>query len=132
MKIHELLLETATPQLVPVNSFNYHDADDEYVYHVTSLPNAKRIATTGFGRGKPMFNNGVYANYSKGKIFFTDRSGVKFWEEKVENQLFDKFDNPPPVGIVRVPKSVLANKLHPDEIGTQDANHPAWFITASP
>ena len=130
MKIHELLFENSTPQLVPVESFNYNDTDDDYLYHVTSLPNANKITASGFGRGKPMFNHGSYANYSKGKIFFTDRSGVKFWEEKVENQLFDKFDDPSPVGVVRVLKSSLENKLHPDEIGTQDSKHPAWWIAA--
>lgn len=36
--------------------------DPEYLYHVTSAPNAARIALMGFKRSPPMFAHGVYSD----------------------------------------------------------------------
>lgn len=113
---------------VDLSKFGWREQDDDYIYHVTSKPSADRIAKGGFGRGKSMFTAGSYPAYSKGKTFFTDRSGVKYWEDRVEQQLFHSHDDPPDVAVVRIPKSLVADMLQDDKTGTDDANHNAYYI----
>lgn len=112
-----------------LDSFGWHEADDDYLYHVTSEPNAKKITDSGFNAGaKKMFSGGSYAAYSKGKTFFTERSGVKFWAGRVEDHLFDQHDDPPEVAVVRIPRSALEGLLQNDKTGTDDAKHGAHFV----
>lgn len=116
-------------ELVPNTMFKEWDPDDEYLYHVTSEPNAKKILSQGFSkRSKPMFTGGGYKEYSRDKIFFTDRSGVGFWMSRVEDYLFHHSDDPPEVAVIRIPRSQIKDQLKQDELGTRDSRHPAWYI----
>jgi hypothetical protein len=111
-------------------AFSNLDKVDDYLYHVTSEPSAKKIIERGLTprKWKGMFNNGGYDTYSQGKAFLTDRNGVSFWQEKVDAHLFDQFDDPPAVSVLRIPRSAVAD-LADDAIGTRDARAASYFTT---
>lgn len=116
---------------VPVSeAFTNLDKVDDYLYHVTSEPNAKKILERGLAprKGRGMFNSGGYDNYSQGKAFLTDRNGVSFWQDRVENHLFDQFDDPPPVAVLRIPRAAVPN-LAEDAIGSNDARALSYYVT---
>ena len=78
---------------------------DGYLYHVTSKPVAETILQTGeIKQGSRNAGRGGNLESATGKIFLTERQGVQFWAQRVEEHLFDRFDNPPPVAVVRFPK----------------------------
>ena len=105
-----------------------NEDDDDYVYHVTLEPLAQRILQQGFmPNRRPTMTN--YAGYSKGKVFFTERSGVSFWEERVEQHAENNMDDPPPVAVLRVPKEEIGSLLQPDPVGTRDSHASCYFIT---
>jgi hypothetical protein len=109
------------------SSFGWYEQDDDFLYHVTSRPNADSIVQEGFlPNTTSTVKGGFYQEYSKNKTFFTDRSGVKFWMSRIEDHLSHTFDDPPEVAILRIPKTNSNSK--PDEVGTNDAGHPAWYI----
>jgi hypothetical protein len=113
-------------ELTDPNSFRYYDEDDSYFYHVTSSANVDSILDEGFDVSNKMFGSS-YRAHSMGRVFFTDKSGVMYWKSRVEDRLFDQFDDPPEVAVVRIQKSALLSVLSPDEIGSQDARHPAYY-----
>jgi len=102
---------------------------DDYLYHVTSEPAAEGILAKGLTpNGGPAIagRGGAYDAHSKGKAFLTDANGVNFWHGKTEDHLFDLFDDPPDVSILRIPKS-KAGDLPVDELGTADARATAYY-----
>lgn len=111
-------------------AFSNLDNVDDYLYHVTSEPRAKKIIEKGLSvrKGKGMFNSGGYDNYSQGKAFLTDRNGVSFWSGRVEDNLFDQFDDPPAVSVLRIRRDAVPGVL-PDDIGTRDARAPSYYVT---
>jgi len=118
--------------LVPEGEkFSYTDEADDYLYHITSLPNAEKIIRQGL---RPRTSGGTmqgsfYQRYSAGKIFVTERAGVNYWQERVEQHLFDAYDDPPEVAVLRLPRAMLAGKLIPDELGSRDARVPAYYLS---
>jgi hypothetical protein len=111
-------------------AFHGLDAADDYLYHVTSEPNARKILERGLTprKGRGMFNSGGYDQYSQGKAFLTDRPGVSFWQERVDAHLFDQFDDPPQVAVLRIPRSAVAD-LMDDAVGTRDARAASYYVT---
>lgn len=111
-------------------AFHGLDNADDYLYHVTSETNAKKILERGLAprKGRGMFNSGGYDQYSQGKAFLTDRPGVSFWQEKVGAHLFDQFDDPPPVSVLRIPRSAVVDFVD-DTIGTRDARAASYYVT---
>jgi hypothetical protein len=111
-------------------AFHGLDKADDYLYHVTSEPNAKKILARGLTprKGKGMFNGGGYDQYSQGKAFLTDRPGVSFWQDRVDAHLFDQFDDPPPMTVLRIPRSAVPG-LMDDAIGTRDARAASYYVT---
>lgn len=105
--------------------------DPEYLYHVTSAPNAARIALMGFKRSPPMFAHGAYPAYSRGGVYLTEQAGLRYWCERVENILMHAHDEPPAVAVVRVPAGVLADHRMDDPVGSGDARQPAWRVALS-
>lgn len=105
----------------------FGDKDDDHVYHVTTQGNASSIVSGGFKQSGSTVK-GSYETYSKGKVFFTEKSGLATWKSKIEDHLFHEHDDPPPVAIVRVKKSEVEHLLKPDEIGTKDAGSPAYYV----
>ena len=109
--------------------FTSLDEDDAYLYHITSAPAAKGVRQDGLVPNAGGMFGGFYANYSAGKVFVTERSGVSYWQEKVEQQLAHHMDNQPAVVVLRIPKDKVQGKLQADEVGSSDAGAPAYFST---
>jgi hypothetical protein len=123
------LTECAQPgiTLVDPESIGYGDDPDAYLYHVTTVPNAQAILQHGFrANQRRMFSN--YGHNSRGRVFFTERGGARFWVDRVEEHLVHDYDDPPEVTVLRVPRDSLG-ELHPDAEGTRDAHYPAYYIT---
>lgn len=105
------------------------DAPDDYLYHVTSWPRARRIIRQGLQvNSDPMFSN--YGYNTAGRIFLTERDGVRFWEWRVGDHLQHNYDRPPPVAVLKVRRSDVADLLQPDVVGTRDSRANAYFIEA--
>jgi hypothetical protein len=111
--------------IVPNESFGYHDEDDGFYYHVTSVENAHSIISSGKfipGGSSGMFSAGAPRTNSKGKVFFTNRSGVRIWIDRISEQLehsidLDEDDKAEDfVAVVRIPKNVALD-AEPDKMG---------------
>ena len=107
--------------------FGLRETDDAYLYHVTSTDRVKQILTRGLTpKAKATVQGGAYQSYSRGKTFFTERSGVDYWKDRIEQHLFHAHDNPPEVAVLRVPRA-LVRDLQVDELGAKDSQHPAYY-----
>lgn len=116
------------------SSFQSHHGTDSYYYHVTLKPNVSSILRNGLiPAKKPLMGRyGGYQSNSAGRVFLTDRNGVFYWVERAELHAEDKYDNPPDVAVLRIPKAALAGiTVTPDDIGTRDAHAPAWYVTGA-
>ena len=109
--------------------FSNTDQNDEFLYHVTSTDRADAVLSDGLRPNAGGMFGGAYANHSAGKVFLTERAGVSYWQEKVEQQLFDQMEDPPEVVVLRIPKAAITAQLTPDEAGTQDARAAAFYAT---
>jgi hypothetical protein len=113
---------------VPKTSFksdSTSETDDDYLYHVTSTEHVATIKKHGLHPGKsPTFTN--YAGHSKGKIFLTDRKGVPYWKDRVQQHLFHNSDNPHDVAVFRVHKSRVKD-LQKDELGSEDSRTNSYY-----
>ena len=127
MKLSNLHKSAQTINLINISEFTRHDNDDQYLYHIS--PVANQIVKTGILKsGKPTMDRGFYREYSKGKIFLTERSAVRFWTDRIEEHLESQYDNPPQItNVVQIPKTILANRIKNDELGTKDAGGRASY-----
>lgn len=100
--------------------------EDDYLYHIALKRNLGEILKSGL---KPNQNATAtnYRNYSKGKVFLTEKGGITFWRHRIENYEIDNYDDPEGVIVLRV-KKVNLPLLHPDKLGTEDANVNAYFV----
>ena len=122
------MLKPNDMQAIKISSFSHRDEDDNYLYHVTTVSNAKSILENGFTNNNPMFRSDPYPKYSKGKAFFTERSGVKFWIYKVKEQLEYNYHNPSRIAVIRIPKmEMCVYDLRYDKLGSHDAESHAWY-----
>jgi hypothetical protein len=101
---------------------------DEFYYHVTPRPNVQAIMGQGFSpaRGRQTMADGAYRDYSKGKVFFCDRNGVDYWEEKIHLHLEHEQDNVPALAVLRFPKGTVSG-LQRDTLGTSDSGANCWY-----
>jgi predicted GNAT family acetyltransferase len=111
--------------------FGHHEEDDDRFYHVTPKSAVAHIKKHGL---KPRTNGGsmakgFYADYSKGKTFFSDRSGVNYWHHKIGDHLEDQSykSHRPKMAVLSFPKHWV-KEPHKDELGTRDSNHPSHFV----
>lgn len=104
---------------------------DEYLYHVTTKRKMPLIKKQGLVPGaEGHFSN--YKNYSSGKIFLSEKGGIGFWKNAVENHEYHNFDKQSPIVLLKILKSNLAGfNLIPDELGTKDSGYPSYY-TVSP
>jgi len=126
-KMSEFVLTDVTQQ---AKNWTYLENDDDCVYHITTKPNAKNITDKGFDMNHVQTIQGTaYQNYSKGKIFFTEKSGVSTWIEKIEQHLSYTYDNPPEIAVIKIPKLAFKEgELKSDDVGTKDTHSLAWYI----
>ena len=108
--------------------FSSLDDDDDYLYHVTTPDRADSIMRDGFKSGQASsMAAGYYKEYSKGKTFFSDRSGVSFWQDRVEDHLQSQTDDDvPKLVVLRIPKGLISAKK--DEAGTRDSKAGAYYV----
>lgn len=108
------------------------DGPDEFFYHVTLEPAAKRILAEQELRGgnAAFMGRAEPEAHSRGRVFLTDRDGVFFWAERVEAHAVDKYDDPPDVKVIRIPKSAVQN-VEDDPAGTRDARAKAYVVRGS-
>jgi len=114
-------------EILSYDDFSYGDQDDEYYYHVTSEDRVNNILGNGIVPNRtPTVRGGFYEGYSAGKIFFCERSKVKWWADRIEEHLFHAYDDPPGIAIVRFPKEYILDKQI-DEVGSEDSRGPSWY-----
>lgn len=100
---------------------------DEYYYHVTTADRLDDVMEHGLNPGAaPMMEN--YAGYSGGKLFLTEKGGIDFWKSRVGDHVFHMTGEEIPVVVLRVPKAAVGD-MSDDEIGTEDAKNPSYFVT---
>ena len=114
-------------KIVRGQKFTNLDEDDGYLYHVTSSRAATDIIRSGLVPNSPRTFGNAYAGHSANRVFLTERSGVSYWQEKVEQNLQSLYDRPPAVTVVRIPKAKITAQLQPDKIGSADARSPAYY-----
>lgn len=108
--------------------------DDDCLYHVTLKKYANKIIKNGFkigntGNDSGTIKGGALENYSKNKLFFTEKSGVSYWIDRIEQHLFHSYDNPPDIAVLKINKTQLNKyQLKNDEVGSTDAQRQAWYI----
>ncbi|MCK9459602.1 MAG: hypothetical protein M0R80_08185 [Proteobacteria bacterium] len=118
---------TQALSVVPLSSFKYSEPNDEYLYHISPV-SGKIIQTGEIRSGKPTMGQGFYRSYSKGKVFFTERSEVKWWADRIEEHLEHQYDNPPPLSVVRIPREWIESRLQKDNI---EPAHVSYFAVGS-
>jgi hypothetical protein len=114
-------------EVLPADSFSYHEQDDDFLYHVTAETKLPEIQQYGLHPNKPAtWNRSFYEGYSRGKVFFCERSGVGYWRDRIEDQLEHSMDDPPALVVVRFPKSGVWRQEQDTE-GTRDSRRPSYF-----
>lgn len=112
------------------SEFTNLDGKDDYLYHVTTPAKARQILQDGFlpDAASPSMAEGFYRDYSKGKVFFSDRDGVSYWKERIGAHLeyTGKKSN---LVVLRVPRKAVGN-LAEDTIGAKDSGRGSFFSTA--
>lgn len=101
---------------------------DEYLYHVTTKRRLPLIKKNGLSPNAPsQFEN--YTDYSRGKVFFCEKGGIGFWKQRVEEHEEANNDRPSRVVLLRVPRSLLEDKLQNDGRGTEDSRKPSYYVS---
>lgn len=103
---------------------------DEFLYHVTSYPAARQILRSGLVPNASQMFGEAYRGHSRGRVFLADSNGVNFWRARVEDQLHANFDEPPPVAVVRIRRSLVmaAFVVQDDPAGSTDARARSYFV----
>jgi hypothetical protein len=109
--------------------FSSIDDPDDYFYHVTTTDRARSILSSGELKpnASPSMAEGFYRTYSRGKVFFSDRNGVSYWQERIESHLADQYDRPPKLTVLRFRKSAVKSPVK-DDLGAKDSNAPSYYV----
>jgi hypothetical protein len=98
---------------------------DGFYYHVTSKQRALKIMKEGLYPGKPQaMSGGRLAEKSRNRVFLSDRGGINFWAQRIEEHLTAQGCNAN-IYILRIPKDI-AGQLSIDQEGTIDAGAKAF------
>jgi hypothetical protein len=119
---------------VKLKSLLLENTDDLFIYTVTTADRLESIAQDGLIPGaKRSIGSSSLDGHAKGRLFFTEKDGLSFWLMRAEQSIEHNFDDYAELGIVPVILRAIKNKLvlTPDEIGTSDSGHLAFF-TVSP
>jgi hypothetical protein len=99
---------------------------DEYLYHATSAPNARKIVSEGLQPNKKrLIGSSAYDGHSKGSVFLSDAPDASFWHGRAEDHLFDQFDNPPDAVLLRI-KRELVSGIEPDEVALREGRRHSF------
>lgn len=135
---NDIRYSTVNPEyVIPLEEFEYRYEGDEYLYHVTTADRINKIIRSGsLVPGSPStFKAGGPSSNSKGKTFLTERGGVKFWADRIAEQIeanvdLDEDQNADDlVRVIRVPKTQL-NNLQEDTFADTVKGRD-WYSTDS-
>jgi hypothetical protein len=113
----------ASMEEIDPREFQYSDEDDPFFYHVTDKERLEQIVYEGEGLrpgSQGQFAGAAAQANSRGKVFFTERSGVKVWMGEVERQLESSrdYDEDASVeddlAVIRIPKHLVQGKQDDD------------------
>lgn len=128
--LKELIYFIADQELAKLNESD--EAGSEPLYHVTFAANLGDIADDGLSTssGRSNFGSG-YASHSNKGLFLTEKSGVNFWYERLENMAVHSSDNIledelVPVVLKIDPEGFIEDDLEDDEPGSKDSRHDAF------
>lgn len=103
---------------------------DDYYYHVLPARSLESVLRHGLKPGQPAIMEN-YSDYSRGKLFLTEKGGVPFWKWRVQDHYgYQTEEYEAPVAVVRVRKSDVPD-VSADETGTEDARIESYYV-ASP
>lgn len=110
-------------------SIESSDNDDGFYYHVIPKKHVKSVLKHGVhpSPSEQAMDEGWYRQYSRGKAFVSDRAGVPFWKNTIENHL-DSQGKKANLAVVRIPKHHVG-PLEPDEAGTRDSRQNSYYAT---
>lgn len=103
------------------------------LYTVTTADRIDSISNSGLNpeAGGSRFSHGSYGNYSSGRVFLSDASGVRFWHEKISNMVDHGYDNT----IMHFPVVLKVDSnninLTRDDIGSKDSRTNSFFTDSS-
>jgi len=102
---------------------------DNFYYHVTDAARVPGIMENGLRPGQdPMFSN--YTHHSSDRLFLTEKGGVSFWKDRVEQHAFHNSGDEIKVAVLRIPKAVVGT-IEEDSVGSMDAKQPSYYTTQS-
>lgn len=108
------------PQTIPTDY-------ESPVYHVTYSGLLPLIAEQGLQPDRGPSMGEKYETHRKGAVFLTDPAGLSFWHERAEEWALHRADDPVAEGFVPVVLRAWTQvPCELDEIGSNDANAPAW------
>lgn len=97
------------------------------LYHVTHEGRLSRIATEGLLPGQRRALGGrSYDSHVAGGVFLTGPSGLPFWYHAAEQWAHHEADDLVAEGWIPVVLRVTAYRCKEDELGSNDAGHPAF------
>ena len=77
-----------------------------------------------------MGEGGVYAQYSKGKVFLTDVGGVRYWRDRIDEHMEYAGRKTGRLVVLRIPKASVGD-LAVDDVGSRDQTYgQSYFATA--
>lgn len=93
------------------------------LYHVTFYRNLPKIAVQGLRPGGPgsMGRGGGYDTHSKGKVFLTTFSGLRFWHMRAEEHASNMADDLLGEGVIPVVLRVPEMAAEDDPLGNRDS-----------
>lgn len=109
---------------------------DPFLFHVTYYGRLEMISERGLVPGSSRSIGGrAYDAHSKGRVFLTAADGIRFWFQRAIDHATHSSDAVlddllVPV-VLRVRKSEIEVALSPDEVGSEDAKHDAFFFAGS-
>lgn len=118
--------------IIEISNEFYRIATAEYLYHITLYRNLSSIAANGLVGGNGVgIGAGGNAGHSKGRLFVTDKSGLRFWymraQEHAENRYDDLFvSEAVPIVLRWIEKD---QTYEYDDPGSNDSKADAWFTT---
>ena len=102
---------------------------DDFYYHITDTARVPQIMENGLRPGSdPMFSN--YTHHSTNRLFLTEKGGINFWKERVEQHAFNNTGDEIKVAVLRMPKAAI-EEVEQDEVGSMDAKYPSYYTTQS-
>lgn len=105
--------------------------DTNFVYHITYFNNLPSVESMGLvpTHGGAL-GRGGYAGHSTGRLFMTEKSGIPFWYDRMEQHAHDLSDNIYETGHVPVVMRFMAPKgMVVDEPGVQDSRNQSHYVS---